>query len=122
LLADRKGTSSPRPPLPALVPRAVDDGVVGDGRKPAQEAAGRSIREVPDIAKRPQAGLLHQVFHLAELLRPRAQLVVNQHRQTPPVAFESARQRLFVAAFGLFQQREGGCGRFHTCAVCALGT
>jgi hypothetical protein len=69
-----------------------------------------------------QASLLHQVFHLAELLRPRAQLVVNQHRQAPPVAFESARQRLFVAAFGLFQQREGGCGRFHTCAVCALGT
>jgi hypothetical protein len=82
--------------------------------------AGRVVGEAGNIAKSPQTGFLYQVFHLAELARMRAQLVVNQHSQAPPVPFEE-RESLFVTAFGLHQQGESGCWRFHTTQGISLG-
>jgi hypothetical protein len=102
------------PPLTIPVARAVDNGMVGNRRKPAQETAGRLVREAGNIAEGTQTGFLYEVFHLAELARVRAQLVVNQHSQAPPMPFEGERERLFVAVFGLLQQSESGCWRLHT--------
>ncbi len=94
-----------------LVADAVDDDVVGDSRKPAEEAAGRLVGETADIAEGAQTGFLNHVLRIRELPRARTELEVHQDSQAATVLFKNSREGLLVAILCLFEKVERGGDR-----------